>query len=423
MIPIVSRLASRALRRVGVQVVPSAGWDDIVSVAALAGRALRLLGVNPAGPGAAVPPTTDGASVATWALRLAGVNPLGPVPRGGATVGRAELAGRALLKLGAVAAGETPAVADQALAEAKLDAVHAVLTAEGLADWALGAVPLHAAEAYVLATAQMLAPEFGHAADAAAWQAARDMLRAAALDGPAAQAAAEEVLAGVQAGLRARGVIAWAPDRIPLGAAEILAGVVARHLLPRWGRAGSVPGDPTPDSEGEARLRRFALEGAPGQALAAAEVAAVHASLRGRGLVDWDGDRVPLAAADAYASLVAARLAAAYGGTADAAGVQAVAAAAEEAVRRLSINRNAQALAEGKVVAVHAGLDARGRARWTLFDLPDWAEEPYVLMTAALLAPEFGQVPDLQAADRAELELCRATALPSLGDAVAMDAF
>lgn len=435
---IVSKLAARALRRVGVQLVPSSGWEQVVSVPALAARALRVLGVNPVASGAAVQPTTTAAAVAARALVLAGANPLGVVARSTVALDRADLALRALLKLGAVAAGEVPAPADRALAEAKLDAAHALLRAEGLADWDADATPLHAAEAVVLLAAQMLAPEFGHAADATAWDRARAMLRAAALDGPAAQAAAEESLADVQAGLRSRGVVAWAPDRIPWGAAEVLAGMVAQLLLPRWGRQG----DLARTADGEARLRLLSLEGAAGQEAAEREVAAVHATVLGRGLADWPAERVPLAVADAYAVLAASRLLPRWGGALPASAAQAAlqaaspgaAQAAEEALRRLVASRDAQALAEGKVVAVHAGLDARGIARWTLFDLPDWAEEPYVLMTAALLAtefravaPEFGQLADAgaatAAATAAELALCRAAALPSLGGAVSLEAF
>jgi len=42
-----------------------------------------------------------------------------------------------------------------------------------------------------------------------------------------------------------------------------------------------------------------------------------------------------------------------------------------------------------KVRGVHAFIKAKGILRWTLSDIPDFAEEPYVLMAAYLGAPDF----------------------------------
>lgn len=74
-----------------------------------------------------------------------------------------------------------------------------------------------------------------------------------------------------------------------------------------------------------------------------------------------------------------------------------------------------QALAEQKIRAVHATMDARGKTRWSLYDLPDYAEEPYVLLAAVLLAPEV----DVQANPawqmQAEADLARIVSMPTAG--------
>lgn len=53
-----------------------------------------------------------------------------------------------------------------------------------------------------------------------------------------------------------------------------------------------------------------------------------------------------------------------------------------------------QELALQKLKAVHASLKADGALRWTLGEIPDFAEEPYVMMAAYLAAPEFGLAAD-----------------------------
>lgn len=51
-------------------------------------------------------------------------------------------------------------------------------------------------------------------------------------------------------------------------------------------------------------------------------------------------------------------------------------------------------LAQEKLRAVHGYLKAEGLVRWTLNDLPDFAEEPYVMMASFYAAPEFMQAPN-----------------------------
>lgn len=48
-----------------------------------------------------------------------------------------------------------------------------------------------------------------------------------------------------------------------------------------------------------------------------------------------------------------------------------------------------------KIQAVHASIEKDERVRWTLQRVPLAAQEPYVLMAAFLLAPQFPQVNDV----------------------------
>ncbi len=48
-----------------------------------------------------------------------------------------------------------------------------------------------------------------------------------------------------------------------------------------------------------------------------------------------------------------------------------------------------------KLKAVHASLKKEELLQWTLQDIPDWAEEPYITMAAFLLGPEFTKPVDI----------------------------
>lgn len=80
------------------------------------------------------------------------------------------------------------------------------------------------------------------------------------------------------------------------------------------------------------------------------------------------------------------------------------------------------ALAQQKVQSVHDSLGARGLLRWTIDDIPVYAEEPYIIMAAALLAPEFG-VPNGPDFENGEFEIRRVIATPPTNDPVAFEAF
>lgn len=50
-----------------------------------------------------------------------------------------------------------------------------------------------------------------------------------------------------------------------------------------------------------------------------------------------------------------------------------------------------QELVVNKLRAVHAYLREEGLLRWTMQDIPDYAEEPYVMMAAFLAQEDFGR--------------------------------
>ncbi len=66
-----------------------------------------------------------------------------------------------------------------------------------------------------------------------------------------------------------------------------------------------------------------------------------------------------------------------------------------------------------KIRAVHSSIRIRGLLRWTLSDIPDYAEEPYVMMAAHLAAPEFEAPPNPSAYAQGFSDICAAANLPA----------
>ena len=134
------------------------------------------------------------------------------------------------------------------------------------------------------------------------------------------------------------------------------------------------------------------------------------ASSTALGLVDYDISTLPGPIGDAIAGLAAAELGPDFGKdeTPDAL------AARWMRIKRVAMGGAAgQKLAEQKVRAVHASLEARGRTRWSLYLLPTFAEEPYVLMAAALLAPEVEMKADPAWLPGAEQTLIQINSIPT----------
>jgi hypothetical protein len=155
------------------------------------------------------------------------------------------------------------------------------------------------------------------------------------------------------------------------------------------------------------------------QALAVQKVGAVHMSLVSQGFVPWADTAIPNAVSEEYTKLAAALMATSFGKQADLAMYQQL----EARVRTVAMVLRAPDLATAAVQAVHDDLVARGRARWSVFDIPAAAERPYVYLAANQLAPLFGQQPSQADEAGAIRSLAQIIALPSSGETVQVGYF
>lgn len=553
-----TELGRRTLRALGVN--PIAGTSSVatVNLNTIGKQVLQGLGINPAA-GAASHVTVSVTQIALRALRDIGVNPADAgAPGSGISWTYQQLATAALRRLAVVDADETPSSADQAYAEARAIAVHDMLVSLQYATWIPSAIPDAVSEAFIVLTANLLAPAFGKASSADVAAAAQEMVRKQALEGIYAQGRAENAVASVHDMLAGEGLTDWSVLSIPNEVSESYIALTAMRLAPIFGK--QVPADS--DTAAMAKIRRVVLSGSRGQSLAEARVTQIHEELVADGFAEWTLNAVPSAAADAYTELATQALAPVYGRKGDEAAREAAwgrlrkiamsgargQARAEEAVSAIHDDMNAlgliawsvmavpiahagdyveaaairlapayggkdapeayaatvermrtkarirglqqratdrvaavgeelnalgmtdwqpdaipaavgeayasmaamlmqaengkplnpaeyaawqarirmvamggpagQKLAEQKVRAVHYDWEARGKARWTLFDIPRYAEEPYVLLAAVLLAPECGVKADPAWTMGAEMALVRATALPSTREPV-----
>lgn len=380
-------------------------------VAALAVRQLGVVVPEQDRPALTVTVTQD--DMAARALRAVGVNPvgLGAAGTGGIST-RAQIGTRTLLKLGVIASDETPLAPDQDEAENKVAAVHDMLVTLDYVSWGGDAVPDAAAEWYITMTANLLAPEFGKQGSADAFNIARDALRVQALSGAYGQTLALQKVAAVHDALVAAGLVSWDADGVPLAFSEEYVAMAATLLSPVMGKSQQ-PADRQADQAAwdaaESRIRRAALI-LTVQDRAVAKIRAVYGELTALGLVDYDISALPSSIGDAMAGLAAAELRPDFGKeeTPEALAARWV------RIKRVAMGGPAgQALAEQKVRAVHASLEARGRTRWSLWDLPVFVEEPYVLMAATLLAPEVEMKADPAWGPMADRDLVQINSIPT----------
>lgn len=149
-------------------------------------------------------------------------------------------------------------------------------------------------------------------------------------------------------------------------------------------------------------------------AIAVEKAVVVHEDLVAQGIVPWSEGAIPRSISDEYVRLTAMHLATTFGKTVDPAQQEII----EGRIRKHVMLLRAPALAEQALMDVHASLDARGKTRWSCFDIPDMADNPYVLLAANLLAPQFG-MPSNPADDlRAMRELVQVISLPTNGETV-----
>jgi hypothetical protein len=190
-------------------------------------------------------------------------------------------------------------------------------------------------------------------------------------------------------------------DRPPLNAMVAPASVATSALV----ELGVIAADETPS--------------ASDQALALAKVQAVQASLAAQALVWWDDAGIPSALVEEYTKLAAQQMATSFGKAGD---LQ-IYTAIEARVRHVALVLSAPDLATAAVQAVHDNLAARGLVRWTVFDIPPAAIDPYVALAAAALAPRFDQQADPNAVVAATRSLAQIIALPTSGERVQVEYF
>lgn len=155
------------------------------------------------------------------------------------------------------------------------------------------------------------------------------------------------------------------------------------------------------------------------QALALGKVEAVHDQLVAQGFVSWPLAAIPQAVAEEMTRLAALHLAPAFGKAADPAMQDAI----ETRIRRVAVVMGAPDLAAEAVLAVHSDLTARGKARWSVFDIPSAVEHPYVVLAANILAPEFGLPVDDRSGLMAMTRLAQIIALPLTDEVLAVEFF
>jgi hypothetical protein len=176
----VDQLAERALRRLGVVVVPAANRPSIVA-------------------------TTTIAAVATMALQ----------------------------ELGVIASEETPSASDQALMEAKARAVHASLAANTSVNWSEATIPQSVAEEYAKLTAAQAASSFGKAIDPQVVALLEARVRRVASELYAPEMAYNAIM-DVHRGLVAMGWAEWTTQDIPDAACEPYVVLACMALAPTF---------------------------------------------------------------------------------------------------------------------------------------------------------------------------------------------
>ena len=277
-----------------------------VTVATIAERALRRLGVSIAPPDARPALNTRVApgDIATAALIELGVIATGKVPPAQAAIVAVDtIATLALTKLGVIASDETPSTTDLALARAAVDAVHSSLVAQGSVDWTSAQITAAVSEEYAGLTAAHLASSFGKASDPALVPMLEGRIETVSKV-MRAQSLAGGKVTQVQASLVSQAMVTWDNNGIPTAVAEEYTRLVAMALAPSFGQKI----DPAALPILEARVRRMA------QILAAPEsaedaVMAVHNDFVARGLARWSVFDLPDQVSDAYVMLAANKLA------------------------------------------------------------------------------------------------------------------
>ena len=482
----VPTIAAAALQRLGV-IVPDSDRPAntaTVTVASIAASALQRLGVIvPASARPGNTATVDPSDIAASALqRLGVIVPAADRTPVTAITALTDLGTRVLETLGVIASDEAPSSDDLNTATTAIQALNDSMLARGLVAWEADAILESASEEYTQLGAIYLAPAFGKAADVSQRPVIEARISRIALVANA-QAMAETKVAEVIAGMVARGILDRtdipasaaeeyiqmtagelatvfgqdAPDpalrpalearvgRVTLVAnaqaiaeaqvVELTASMIARGILDRTdipasaaeeyvqmtaGELAPVFGEDAPDPALrpalEARVARITLV-ANAQGLAEAKVAELSASMIARGLVGWTD--IPASAAEQYIQITALALAPLFGQEADPKLFEML----EERIRQISVIARAPEDAQDAVMAVHGELASADKVRWSVFDIPPAAENPYVVKATNRLAMSFEAAVDARAEAAADAVLARIIALPTSGEVTRVEYF
>lgn len=188
------------------------------------------------------------------ALRRLGVAvvPVADRPALNTTFAAATLATAALVELGVIASDETPSAPDQALALAKVQAIHASLAAQALVWWTVDAIPQAISEEVTKLSALVMASSFGKQADPQLVNFLEARIRRVSLVLSAPNIASDAAM-GIHNDLAMRGKARWSSLDIPdaVGDAYILltANAIAREF--------DKPADPRDDRAAEVAISRY----------------------------------------------------------------------------------------------------------------------------------------------------------------------
>ena len=227
-------------------------------------------------------------------------------------------------------------------------------------------------------------------------------------------ALAQAAVAAVHANLVAQGHVDWQAGAITNAVSEEYAALAAMHMASSFGKAADLQSV----AVFEARIATVART-SRAQSLALAKVSEVQASLVSQGIVGFDDTAIPTYLAEEYTRLTAMMLAQSFGQQTD----PKMLSVFEERVKRAAQIARAPQDAEEAVMSVHTSLVARGLARWSVFDIHEAAEMPYILLAANRLARLFEQPADPGAETLATRQLAQIVQLDSAGERVRAEYF
>ena len=175
-------------------------------------------------------------TIAQKALRRLGVRivPLDDSPTLTEMVPFDTIATAALVELGVIASDEVPIPTDQALMLDKVASVHAALDAQGVVWWVAGSVPRAFVEDYTKLTAAQAASSFGKAVDPAIVAMLEGRIRKGVMV-LSADDNAQQAAQAVHDDLVMRGIARWSSLDIPNALADPYATLAADALAPLFG--------------------------------------------------------------------------------------------------------------------------------------------------------------------------------------------